>query len=190
VKTNLGPPWAHTAKGYAAGRAALDAIEAAERRLDTAWGAGRARLCLTPDVRVRYDAQQERLWRASREADLAGLLAEAGRMEKAIAAANKAAQACGVLLPGVWEARLSDGSTLAVVQKREHAARVRAKGRDVEVWTVEELACLVEAQDAPVRALKRRFGAILTSMQAKPLDNPDAPAVEPFKDDSPADIKW
>ena len=182
--------WAHTPKGYQAGRTALDGIEAEERRLDVAWGAGRARMCLAPDVRARYDAQQERLWRASREADLPTLLQEVGRMQKAFAAADKAAQACGVLLPGVWEARLQDGSTLAIVQHREHAVRVRARDRTLEVWCVEELAALVEAQDAPVRALKRRFGAIVASMQATPLADPDAPASEPFKDDSPADIRW
>jgi len=190
VKTNLGPPWAHTQAGYKAGRTAMDAVEAADRTLQAAWGVGRARLCLEPDVRARYDAQEERLWRASREADLPTLLAEVGRMQKALAAADKAAQACGTLLPGVWEARLSDGSALAVVQEREHAARVRAKDRTLEVWTVEELACLVEAQDGPVRALKRRFGAVLTSMQAAPLADPDAPSREPFKDDDPADIRW
>jgi len=190
VKTVVGPPWAHTQAGYKAGRTALDSIEAKERALHLAWGVGRARLCLAPDVRERYDAQEERLWRASREADLPTLLMEVGRMEKALAAADKAAQACGVLLPGVWEARMSDGSTLAIVQEREHAARVRARDRALEVWTVEELATLVEAQDAPLRALKRRFGAILTSMQATPLADPDAPSSEPFKDDSPADIRW
>ena len=190
MKTNAGPMWSHTPKGYQAGRTALDAIEAEERRLDTAWGAGRARLCLAPDVRARYDAQAERLWRASREADLPTLLQEVGRMQKALAAAEKAATAAGTLLPGVWEAQMADGSTLAVVQEREHAARVRAKGRTLEVWTVEELAALVAAQDAPVRALKRRFGAILTSMQATPLDDPDAVSTAPFKDDDPADIRW
>ena len=111
-------------------------------------------------------------------------------MQKALAAAEKAAQACGVLLPGVWEATLADGSTLAIVQHREHAQRVRARDRTLEVWTVEEIAHLIEGQDAPLRALKRRFGAIVASMQATPLANPDAPASEPFKDDSPADIRW
>ena len=183
MKTNAGPVWAHTPKGYAAGRAALDLVEAAERALDVAWGHGRARLCLTPDVRARYDAQAERLWRASREADLASLLAECGRMQKAIAAAQKAAQAAGTLLSGVWEVALADGSTLALVQHREHAQRVRARGRSLEVWTAEELATLIEAQDAPVRALKRRFGAIVASMQATPIDSPDAISREPFVDD-------
>ena len=190
MKFNAGPPWAHTPKGYQAGRTALDAIEAEERRLDTAWGSGRARLCLTPDVRARFDAQAERLWQASREADLPGLLQECTRMQKALAAAEKAATAAGVLLPGVWEATLADGSTLAIVQHREHAQRVRARDRTLEVWTVEEIAHLIEGQDAPLRALKRRFGAIVASMQATPLADPDAPASEPFKDDSPADIRW
>jgi hypothetical protein len=169
---------------------ALDAIEAEERRLDTAWGNGRARLCLAPDVRARFDAQAERLWRASREADLPTLLAECTRMTKALAAAEKAAQACGVLLPGVWEATLADGSTLAIVQHREHAQRVRARDRTLEVWTVEEIAHLVEGQDAPVRALKRRFGAIVASMQATPLADPDAISATPFVDDDIDSIRW
>lgn len=173
-----GPPWAHTPNGYAAGRSALLAVEAAERKLDAAHGVGRARLCLDPDVRARFDTQQEKTWRASREADLATLLLECGRAQTAFAAADKAAQAAGTLLPGVWEVRLSDNSTLALVEHREHAQRVRARDRTLEVWTVEEIATLIEAQDAPVRALKRRFGAIVASLQTNP---PQASA--PFVDD-------
>jgi hypothetical protein len=55
---------------------------------------------------------------------------------------------------------------------------VRARDRTLEVWTVEEIATLIEAQDAPVRALKRRFGAIVASLQTNPPQ-----ASTPFVDD-------
>ena len=72
---------------------------------------------------------------------------EAGRMVNAWMALDRVAESAGAskLSREVWEVTLAGGSVAAIVPTDCHAALVNAEGREVAVYTLEEIGRLLSA---------------------------------------------
>ena len=79
-------------------------------------------------------------------------------MVKAWRACDAAARAAGHrrLSPEVWEIGLRDGSVLALCRSTDDAQALRADGRATVVWTLDEVASMIDGQHF-VQSVKRAF---------------------------------
>jgi hypothetical protein len=147
------PADAATLKGY------YDATDAARVAHETLWGCGRLELLASPDLLARFRRQQQ-TWRetlqrawdmdpVSGEA-LALVSQKAASMVRAWAALDAYAAEAGHrhVAPWVWEARLADGTVAAFVQTNAEASRVIAEGRFLKVFTLAEVAHVIDEMPA------------------------------------------
>lgn len=160
-------------------KAFIDGVDAIAKRMEAKWGADRLPLLVSQEMRAKFYRQGERM-RDALEAcysakvitrDMLDAAAGAtGGMERAWAALDKAATEAGEkpIDPDVWEAVLSDGSIVAVVQTNADASKVLRDGRLKNVWTMEEVARAIEAFPDAVRAIKEAFpGATVEKVKTK-----------------------
>lgn len=138
--------WPNTHGTYIAGRAYLDEADATAADMENKWGPGRLRLLVSPELREKFDRQRyllnQAIWHGKSVEDVR---TQAGRMVKAWLALDKAATEAGKeqLDPMVWEVVLPDQSVAAIVPSDAHAGLVRADGRKLAVYTLEEIARLL-----------------------------------------------
>ena len=137
--------WAATYGTQLAGQAAIDGADHAAIEMENKWGAGRLRLLVETELRERFDKQRFRLNAAIWHGDLAELQMEAQRMVNAWMALDRAAEAAGAftLAPGIWEVTLDDGTVAAIVRTPEDAADISGRGRQMVVYTLEEIAVIL-----------------------------------------------
>jgi hypothetical protein len=148
------PAWRRESGPYLVARAALDGVDALAHELEKKWGFGRLRRLVDETLRARFDSQRLKLNHATRHGELADVQREAGRMKNAWAAMHAAAIASGAehIAPVVWEGVTPDGVVIAVVQTDDDARSVIAEGRQLEVYTMQEIANLVHAFPSIARA--------------------------------------
>jgi hypothetical protein len=165
----LGKPqsWAHTHGTYLSGQAAIDGADAVAIAMEARWGAGRLRLLVPLELRERFDKQRFLFNAAIWHGDLESVKREASRMITAWQALARAAEAARAppLAPEVWEVALADGTVVALVRSPEDAHAVVADGRRVMVYTLAELAIMLE-QYQEVTKVKVTFpGAEVTAVR-------------------------
>lgn len=109
-------------------------------------------------------------------------------MVKAWQACDRAAReaGCGPLQPEVWEIGLADGSVLALCRSHDDARAYRPDGRQVAVWTLEEVAAMIDGQHF-IQSVKRTFpGASVLAARATIADPLRAvDAIDPLGDPLP-----
>jgi hypothetical protein len=143
--------WGNSPGTYIAGAAEIDEVDLVAREVERRWGAGRVRLLVPLELREKFDRQRYLFNQAIWFGELEGLRRERPRMIAAWRAVDRAALASGADLasPDVWEVPLSDGRVLALGRTSEDmaawAASGRAGGREVTLWSLEEVARLIEA---------------------------------------------
>jgi len=122
----------------------LDRVAAEAERI---WGVDRLPLLISPEQRARWQRQQDKLDEAIQSGDAARIEQACAATIRGYAALIREAEANGhkPLEVTAWEAPMVDGLILAVVQTLpEQHAHQRACARDgrrnVQVWTVEEIA--------------------------------------------------
>lgn len=171
-----GDTWARTHGGYIAGRAYLDGADQTACEMEAKWGADRLRLLVGPELREKFDRQRYLLNQAVWHGELESVRRESGRMVKAWQALDAAATAAGKapLSPLVWEVALADGSVAAIVPSDDHAAAVRAEGRKVAVYTLDELGRFLSAYPDVARARAVFPGAEVTHVSKRVSDPLDA----------------
>jgi len=88
-------------------------------------------------------------------------------MVKAWLALDRAADAAGALKmsPLVWEVPLEDGSVAALVPDVTHAKYVITEGRQVAVYTIEEVGQLLSKHSAVTRTKLVFPGAEITALR-------------------------
>ena len=157
---------------YIAGRAALDGVDALAIEMEDRWGCGRLRLLVSTELREKFDRQRYRLNSAVLHGDLEAVRTEASRMMAAWLALNNAALMAGarVLDPEVWEVPLSTGKVAAIVKDTAGAHRVVADGRDLLVFTLDEIARLIEAHHTVVAAKVQWPGAEVVAVRKSVTD--------------------
>ena len=163
-------------------------VDAVAHEMELRWGVGRLRLLVGDDLRARFDRQMVWWSRAVFPPD--GSEAQLPEVERIAAATKRAWQALDhvateaqqkPLDPEVWEVGLPDGRVLAVTRTNAEALRVAQDDRAKVVWTLEEVARLVDKVEL-VNVVKREFpGARVTSISDPTYGCQDDPI--PFDDD-------
>lgn len=140
--------WANSHGTYISGRAYIDEADMTATEMDAKWGIGRLRRLVGPELREKFDRQRYLFNQATSHGGLEDIRREAGRMVKAWLALDRAVEASGrakPIDPQVWEVALSDGLVVAIVPDNDHAHRVVSDGRRMTVYTLAEIAKLLEA---------------------------------------------
>lgn len=174
------PIWQWTEKDYFQGNSAIAEVDLIAVEMERKWGIGRLRLLISSELRAKFDSQRYKFNMALSSGTLPALLQECERMQRAYRAADKAAAESGAkMLPEQWEVRLSDG-TLAIIVRGDNEEALAAgravdiaAGREASVWTLEEVAKLIEQFGAklnPLMQMKRFFKGAITELEVKPLD--------------------
>jgi hypothetical protein len=169
--------WARSIGGHIAGRAYLDGADQTACEMEAKWGADRLRLLVSPELREKFDRQRYLLNQAVWHGELEDVRNHSGRMVRAWLALDAAATAAGKapLSPLVWEVPLgSDLGLAAIVPSDEHAAAVRAEGRQVTVYTLEEIARFLVAYPEVARAKAKFPGSEVVAVRKSINDPLDA----------------
>jgi hypothetical protein len=159
--------WARTNGTYLAGRAYIDGADETAAEMESKWGADRLRLLVSPELREKFDRQRYLFNQAISHGEFEDVRRESGRMVNAWMALDRAAESAGVpkLSPQVWEVPLEDGSVAALVPDDSHAALVNAEGRQVAVYTIEEIGRLLSAFPHIAKTKKVFPGATVTAVR-------------------------
>lgn len=165
--------WANSAGTYIAGRAYLDEADATAAEMETKWGADRLRLVVSPDLREKFDRQRYLLNQAIWGGELEDVRREAQRMVRAYLALDTAATQAGAerLPPMCWEIGLEDGTVAAIVPDNARAHLVKAEGRAISIYTLEEIARLLSKFPSLVKAKLTFPGAEVVAVR-KSVDDP------------------
>jgi hypothetical protein len=138
-------------------KAILDGVDEVARQMEQKWGVGRLRLLVSDTLRIRFDAQQAKLDAAIATNEPAYIRAQAEGMSRAWLALDGAATEAGAapLAPEIWECVLSStGEVVGIVRTEAEAHHI---ARESEVWTLVEVAVLIERLGDEVRQVKRTF---------------------------------
>jgi hypothetical protein len=166
---------------YALGflQATLEGLDARAKELESKWGIGRLRLLVDDELRHRFDQQQEILRTAIAANDEEQIIAHASAMRRGWDALDAAATEAGreEMHPEVWECTLPhSGDVVSIVRTEAEARHVCT---ETEVWTVTEIAVLIERFGSEVRQIKQLYpGAMVGEIRDR---QPDPP---PFFDDT------
>lgn len=151
----VGPaPWQATYGLYIAGSEVIDDMKVVAREMEEKWGKGRLRMVVPAGLREKFDRQRYLTNQAVWHGELEDVKRECGRMINAWRALDKTAEASGASVKPVeqWEVVLGCGTTLIVVKALEDASAVKIDGRKAVVWSLDEVAALVDEQKAVLMA--------------------------------------
>jgi hypothetical protein len=160
----------------------LDGLDTRSRELELQWGFDRLRLLVDDSLRIRFDQQRQLLQDAFASGDEEQIILHATAMKRGWDALNVAATEAGAepLRAEIWECILPEsGDVVAILRTEAEAHHVC---RDCEVWTVDEIAVLIERLGKDTRQIKRTFpGAMVSGIRDK-QQSPETPP--PFFDDA------
>lgn len=161
------PDWQRSHGTSITGQAYVDEADKLAAEAEAKWGADRLRLLVSPELRAKFDRQRYLLNQAIWHGDLEAVRRESERMATAWQVLDRAAEHAGAdpLDPMVWEIPLKDGSVAALVPDSSHAHRVVASGRKVKVYTLEEIARLIDGFPALSEAKLIFPGATITAVR-------------------------
>lgn len=159
--------WARTNGTYISGRAYIDGADETASEMEAKWGADRLRLLVPAELREKFDRQRYLMNQAIWHGELEDVRREAGRMVNAWLALDRVATEAGKqpLPPAVWEVALGDGSVAAIVPDHARAAMVNAEGRQVAVYTLDEIARLLTNYPEVAKAKLVFPGATVTEVR-------------------------
>lgn len=171
----LGSPrsWAASYGTHLAGQAAIDGADHAAITMEQKWGAGRLRLLVDTAMREKFDKQRFKLNAAIWHGDLQELQNEAQRMVNAWVALDRVAEARGALttLPKVMEVALADGTVAAIVEDRAAVSRVIKEGRQLVVYTLDEIGVML-SNYREVTAVKEAFPGSTVEQIRRTINDP------------------
>lgn len=152
---------------------AIERLDEVANQCELRWGIGRLPKLVPIDLAERFYRQKAKLDEAINEEATGGSVAnvefEANRMVNAWMALNGSAEADGAdpLNGTMLEARLSDGRLL-VICARPEMAREAARDRSAAVWTIDEVARVLEGFDLVMRTKHLFEGAIVEEVRVRP----------------------
>jgi hypothetical protein len=160
------PEWHRTPGTYIAGSEVRDDVDLIAVEMERKWGADRLRLLVGAELREKFDRQRYKFNQAIWHGTLEEVRQEGARMVKAWQVLDRAATEAGKAqaAPDVWEFPLRDGSVVALVRDWRDAAAMKqqAVGRHVKVYTLDEIANLIENLPQLVKAKEVFPGAQVT----------------------------
>jgi hypothetical protein len=166
--------WARTHGTYIGGRAYIDGADETAAEMEAKWGVDRLRLLVPAELREKFDRQRYLFNQAIWHGDLEAVRTQSARMVNAWHALDRVATAAGAkpLPRDVWEIPLADGTVAAVVPDNARAAMVNADGRQVAVYTLEEIARLLVAYPEVAKAKLVFPGAVVTDIRPRSIEDP------------------
>jgi hypothetical protein len=149
-------------------QAHLDGVDHVAKEAEAEWGVDRLPMLVEAELRAKFYRQREK-WREAMETawgskmltrdQLDAAASKSAAMQRAWRALEVAATEAGhrSIRANVWEARLKDGSVVAVVQTNAEASKVLADGRHVNVYTMAEFANVIDALPEAIGMAKTVF---------------------------------
>jgi hypothetical protein len=166
--------WAQTPGTYISAQAHIVGVDHVAVTMEAKWGVGRLRLLVSPELREKFDRQDYLLNQAIWHGDLEAVRVQSARMASAWQALDKAAGDVGHarLSPEVWETVLEDGSVAAIVRDSVDAKSAVAQGRQLAVYTLEEIGRLLSHYPQIAQAKEVWPGATVEAVRrpSNPLD--------------------
>jgi len=144
--------------------ASLETLDEVAASMERLWGIGRLRLLVSDFLRMKFDAQVEKLNAAIVEGDPEFVGTQAEGMKRAWAYLDKTAREAGhrPLDPQVWEAMLpTAGIAVAIVRTDVEA---HALARDRVAFTTAEIGLWLEQIPEAVDRVKRKYPGVLLSL--------------------------
>lgn len=135
-------------------QALFEGVDGARKAAETEWGCERLPLLVGDEWRAKFRKQQAKwsallqdAWQADRLTgeQMQAVRSAAGGMIRGYAKLAEVAVEAGhrPIFPDVWEFPLEDGSVAAFVRSNDEAAKVIADGRYLQVYTLAEVATLI-----------------------------------------------
>ncbi len=165
-----GPHPSALAPTHASSQSVLDGLDETARQMEMTWGVGRLRVLVSDFLRLKFDAQAEKLNTAITDGKPEFIVVQAEGMRRAWLALDKAAREAGYrpLDPNIWEIVLPTAGVAVAVVRTEAEASIVAKDR--LVFTLAEIGGYLEKNsDAMWRVRKKHPGTLLT-MKPKSFD--------------------
>ena len=154
-------------------RAAIAGVDEVAVAMESKWGVGqltRQVAAASPQLAARFERQKRKFDDAIVTHGEKEILQHSEAMKRGWQMLDKFAIEHGrkPLNSDVWELKLDDGTVVAICKHACHVANI-ADGR--EVWSLDELATMIEAQPALIRKTKQRFpGAVVTGVRDTTYD--------------------
>ena len=162
--------------------AIVDGVDHVATEMEQRWGAGRLRLLVGDDLRLRFDRQVEKWGEAVSTYNVVAIRNRGAAMKRAWAALDAAAVKAGAkpLTGDAWEVRLKDGRVLAIVktdaEMKAAMKRYESDDRDIALWSADEIGRFVQtSKESEIADLaKRHFrGAVVSDVRAAHMPDPD-----------------
>ncbi|MDP6023398.1 MAG: hypothetical protein QGG19_19185 [Alphaproteobacteria bacterium] len=154
-------------------RAAIAGVDEVAVAMESKWGVGqliRQVAAVSPQLAARFERQKRKFDDAIVIHGEKEILEHSEAMKRGWQMLDKFAIEHGrePLNSDTWELKLGDGTVVVVCKHSCHVANI-ADNR--EVWSLEELAKLIEEQPAFIRKTKQRFpGAVVTDVREDTYD--------------------
>lgn len=168
-------PWQSSYGTYIAGSEAIDDMKLVIREMDEKWGHGSLRMMAEAPLREKFDRQRYLVNQAIWTGSLEEVRLQTKRMVSAYRALDRAVEASGGVPKPIeqWETVLDFGAVLVVVRHPDDADKVKADGRKKVVWSLQEVANLIDAHTASIYAKLEFPGATVERVESRigdPLD--------------------
>lgn len=168
-------PWQTSYGLYIAGSEAIDDMKAVIRKMEEKWGVGALRMMADAELREKFDRQRYLVNQAIWTGSLEEVRLQTKRMVRAYEVLDRAVEASGGHSKPIeqWETVLDFGAVLVVVQHPDDAVKVKADGRRKVVWSLEEVASLIDNHTASIYAKLAFPGATVEKVETRigdPLD--------------------
>ena len=166
------PDWQTSVGTYIAGSEHVDEMDLVAVEMERKWGVDRLRLLVPLDLREKFDRQRYLVNQALWHGNLEGVKRETSRMVKAYQALDAAAQTAGKkpISAEVWEIPLPDGTVAALVKTNAEAHKVVSEGRQVAVYTLDEIGRLIAGFPQILKAKEIFEGAQITAVRTNISD--------------------
>ncbi len=148
----------------------IDGLDETARQMEMTWGVGRLRLLVSDFLRLKFDAQTEKLNAAIIEGKPEFMAVQAEGMRRAWTYLDKAAREAGhrPLDPNVWEVLLPSAGIAVAVVRTDAEASIVAKDR--VVFTLAEIGSYLENISEAVQRIRKKHPGILLTIKPKSFD--------------------
>lgn len=146
---------------------AIAKLDEAARGMELKWGVDRLQRLVAADLAAKFGRQLDAMNAAIESGTADEAVAQVEACERGWLYLDKVAAEAGAapLRPDIFEVRLSDGRVAAICASHYDASAVA--GRYVEVWSVEELARIIEAYPAISKAKQSFPGVTVEAVRTK-----------------------
>jgi hypothetical protein len=168
------PAWQQTPATYIAGQEEIDELDLVAAEMERKWGVDRLRQLVSKELREKFDRQRYKVAHVTQSSgDVMDVRTECRRMITAWKALDAAAEAAGAsrLDPEVWEVAGRTGAVYAIVRTTGDARRVVASKRFVHVYSLDEIANLID-NFPEVAKIKQTFPGAAVVKSRSWIDDP------------------